>query len=84
MNVSLPKEAFCDSEEIPVKVNIQNNSKKIVTSINISIIQNVDLAMINDVYNAKVTKIDTKDGCPIKPEETLEHVFPISVLASTT
>lgn len=82
MKCSLPKEVFYASEEIPVQVSITNNSRRNLRSFNLSIIQYVNMEMINDTYEVKVTKLDTKHGCPLPPGQTLDYEFKIAAISS--
>lgn len=82
MKCSIPKDTYYASEEIPVRVVIENNSRRSAKSIHLGIVQHVSMEMINDKYTVKVTKLDSRHGFPLASGESMDHTFTIAAISS--
>nr|XP_053650883.1 arrestin homolog [Cherax quadricarinatus] len=82
VEVSLDKELFYHGEQVTPKVLISNNSKKSVKSMKCSIVQHIEVTMINGQMTREVASLETKEGCPLQPGDHYQKTFYITPLAA--
>jgi len=81
LECTLDKETFFHGQELPVKINVNNNSNKSVKSIRMAIVQHIELTMVGAQYSFKIARLETKDGCPLGPGSNLNRTFNMKPLA---
>lgn len=81
MECTMDRDIFYHGQELPVHVVINNNSKKSVKSIRVSIVQHCELTMVGAQYSCKVARLESKDGCPLGPGSNLNRTFSMKPLA---
>jgi len=81
LECSLDKEVYYHGEDIPLHVCINNNSKKSVKNIRLSLNQHCELTMVNAQYSCKVSRLESQDGCPLQSGANLNRTFVLKPLA---
>jgi arrestin-2 len=75
LQVTLDREMFYHQEPIKFSVSVKNESKKTVKGIVVSVVQNVEITIINGHFNKRVASLETREGCPITPGSSLSKTF---------
>ena len=67
-----------------VSFMIRNNSSKMVKRLNVSVVQSIDIAMFTGGHHsARISQLDTTEGCPLGPGSTLQKEVLLSPTAKT-
>ena len=82
VEIVLEKDIFFQGEMIGVQVQVNNKSKKSVKSIKCKIVQKVDVTITRGNFYNTIAEIESKDGCPICPGNSLTRVFEIMPTAT--
>eukprot|EP00058_Branchiostoma_floridae_P007773 XP_002593261.1 hypothetical protein BRAFLDRAFT_87242 [Branchiostoma floridae] len=81
LECSLDKELYYHGEPINVNVQITNNSNKTVKKIRISVRQFADICLFSTAqYKCPVAILETEDGFPVGPSQTLSKVYTVCPL----
>ncbi|XP_070538027.1 arrestin red cell-like isoform X3 [Ptychodera flava] len=81
LEASLDKEMYYHGESIAVNVQITNNSNKTVKKIRISVRQFADICLFSTAqYKCPVAVLETEDGFPVGPSQTLSKVYFVTPL----
>jgi len=81
--VNLDKEMHYHGDEIPVHIALNNTTSKSVNSMKVTLVQHCELTMVKNSYTCKVSSIETTDGCPLGPENSLKKTVNLQPLAQT-
>lgn len=69
---------------LQVSFMIRNNSSKMVKRLNVSVVQSIDIAMFTGGHHsARISQLDTTEGCPLGPGSTLQKEVLLSPTAKT-
>merc|ERR1712179_889104 len=73
LEVTLDRQLYHHGDDIRVSIGVKNTSNKTVKRISVSVVQCIDIAMFTGGHHtARITEIDTTEGCPIGPGSTLQ------------
>merc|ERR1719481_640737 len=73
LEVTLDRQLYHHGDDIKVSFAVKNNSNKTVKRINVSVVQCIDIAMFTGGHHtARITQMETAEGCPIGPGSTLQ------------
>ncbi|XP_071839484.1 beta-arrestin-1-like isoform X1 [Apostichopus japonicus] len=81
LEATLDKQQYYHGEDIAVNVHIANNSKKSVKKIRISVRQLADICLFSSAqYKCPVAVLETEEGMPVGPSQTLSRVYKVTPL----
>ncbi|KAK2714947.1 arrestin homolog [Artemia franciscana] len=83
MEVTLDKELYYHNEPVGVNILVTNNSKKTVKNIQVSILQNVEITIVNSHFSKRVSHLESREGCPITPGSSLTKTFMVTPVATS-
>jgi len=70
---TLDRQLYHHGDDVKVSFVVRNNSNKTVKKINVSVVQCIDIAMFTGGHHtARITQMETTEGCPIGPGSTLQ------------
>jgi len=82
LEVTLDRQLYHHGDDVRVSFVLRNNSNKTVKRINVGVVQCIDIAMFTGGHHtARITEVDTTDGCPIGPGSTLQKEVSLSPTA---
>nr|CAI5867964.1 unnamed protein product [Callosobruchus analis] len=84
LEVTLDKQLYHHGEKIAVNICVRNNSNKVVKKIKAMVQQGVDVVLFqNGQYRTSVASMETQEGCPINPGQSLQKVVYLLPLLSS-
>jgi len=79
---SLDRQLYHHGDDVKVAFLVRNNSSKTVKKINVSVVQCIDIAMFTGGHHtARITQMETTEGCPIGPGSTMQKELLLSPTA---
>jgi len=82
LEVTLDRQLYHHGDDIRVSFGVRNNSNKTVKRISVGVAQCIDVAMFaGGHHTARITEVDTTEGCPIGPGSTLQREVALSPTA---
>merc|ERR1712106_344316 len=79
LEATLDRQLYHHGDDIKVSISVRNNSSKTVKKIQVNVIQCIDIAMFTGGHhNARITGIESTEGCPIGPGSTLQKEVSLS------
>lgn len=76
LEATLDKQLYHHGEKVAVNICIRNNSNKVVKKIKAMVQQGVDVVLFqNGQYRSSVASMETQEGCPINPGQSLQKVI---------
>ena len=74
LEATLDRQLYHHGDDIRVSFVVRNRSSKTVRKIQISVVQHIDIAMFTGGHaTAKVTQLESAEGCPIGPGSTMHR-----------
>ncbi|KAK8394317.1 hypothetical protein O3P69_006486 [Scylla paramamosain] len=83
LEVSLERDLYFHGQQVEVRLNINNASKKTVKNMKAQVVQHVEVTMTNSHFSRVVSSLESREGCPITPGANLTKTFSLTPIAST-
>jgi len=79
---TLDKQLYHHGDDVKVSFLVRNNSNKTVKKMSVCVVQCIDIAMFTGGHHtARITSIETTEGCPVGPGSTLQKEVTLSPTA---
>jgi len=74
LEATLDRQLYHHGDDVKVSFCVKNNSSKTVKKMAVTVVQCIDIAMFTGGHHtARITQIETTEGCPIAPGSTLNR-----------
>ncbi|XP_076043450.1 arrestin homolog [Oratosquilla oratoria] len=83
LEVVLVKDIYFHNQQVTANLSITNKSKRTVKSMKCQIIQHVECTMNGQQFSTVVSSLESREGCPITPENSLQTTLSLTPLASS-
>ncbi|XP_066977894.1 arrestin homolog [Macrobrachium rosenbergii] len=82
LEIALNQDIYLHGQPVETIIKVVNKSKRTVKSVVAQVIQHVEVTMTNSHFSRVVASIESREGCPITPDSTLERSIELKPLAS--